>query len=172
MIRLRRRLPFEALATTVGAGVVVVGRPLVENQGQLHVGDGAVIVARPGLTHLAVGPGATMRIGRRAVIGQGAALAALDRLEIGDGVVLGSFVMAMDSDFHVIGDPDELPEPRPVAIGEGARIGHRAVVLPGVTIGAGAIVDAGAVVTRSVPDGAHVAGTPAAPVDARPSTTA
>jgi len=35
------------------------------------------------------------------------------------------------------------------------------VILPGVTIGAGALVGAGAVVTRDVPDGAVVVGNPA-----------
>ena len=112
-----------------------------------------------------------MRIGRRAVIGQGAALAALEQVEIGDGVVLGSFVMVMDSDFHVVGDPDRMPEPRPVSIGDGARIGHRAVILPGVSIGANALVDAGAVVSHPVPDGGHVAGVPAKPVAAATGPT-
>ena len=42
-----------------------------------------------------------------------------------------------------------------------AWIGARASILPGVTIGEGAIVGTGAVVTRDVPDGAVVAGVPA-----------
>ncbi|HVE71688.1 MAG TPA: acyltransferase [Thermoanaerobaculia bacterium] len=49
----------------------------------------------------------------------------------------------------------------PVVIGEDAWIGTRAVILPGVSIGDGAIVGAGAVVTRSVPANAIVAGVPA-----------
>ncbi len=166
MIRLRRRPVFEEQATTVGRGVVVVGDPRVDNQGQLHIGDEAVIVSRPGITHLATGPGATMRVGRRVRIGQGAALAALGRVEIGDGAVLGSFVMVMDSDFHVAGDGEAFAQPQPVRIGGGARIGHRAVILPGASIGAGAIVEAGSVVAGAVPDGGHVAGNPAMPVTA------
>ena len=42
-----------------------------------------------------------------------------------------------------------------------AFIGAHSVIMPGVTVGAGAIVGAGAVVTRDVPDGAVVAGVPA-----------
>lgn len=42
-----------------------------------------------------------------------------------------------------------------------ASIGSGAVILPGVTIGEGALVGAGSVVTRDVPDGATVVGNPA-----------
>ena len=49
----------------------------------------------------------------------------------------------------------------PVTIGERAWLGMRVVVLPGITIGADAIVAAGSVVTRDVPARAVVAGVPA-----------
>lgn len=50
---------------------------------------------------------------------------------------------------------------KPVRIGAWADIGVNAVILPGVTIGKGAIVGAGAVVNKDVPDFAVVAGVPA-----------
>ena len=49
----------------------------------------------------------------------------------------------------------------PVRIGAGADIGVNAIILPGITVGRGAIVGAGAVVTRDVPEFAKVAGVPA-----------
>lgn len=65
------------------------------------------------------------------------------------------------------GDPVDRPviqtdlEIRPVRVGAWSDIGVNAVILPGVTIGRGAIVGAGAVVTADVPAFAVVAGVPA-----------
>jgi acetyltransferase-like isoleucine patch superfamily enzyme len=65
------------------------------------------------------------------------------------------------------GNPVDVPiiqtdlEIKPVRIKEWADVGTNAVVLPGVTVGKGAIVGASAVVTRDVPDFAKVAGVPA-----------
>ena len=66
-----------------------------------------------------------------------------------------------------VGFPIEVPiiqtdlEIKPVVIGAWSDIGTNAVVLPGVTIGKGSIVGAGAVVTKDVPAYAVVAGVPA-----------
>ena len=52
----------------------------------------------------------------------------------------------------------------PTRVLRGASIGSNATILPGVTIGERAMVGAGSVVTRDVPDDAIVAGVPARPV--------
>lgn len=62
-------------------------------------------------------------------------------------------------------------ETAPIVIEDDADIGVGAIVLPGVTIGRGAIVGAGAVVTRSVPPYAVVAGVPARVLRYRPEGT-
>lgn len=56
----------------------------------------------------------------------------------------------------------------PVTIGNYAWIGYRAIVLPGLTIGEGAVVGAGSVVTRDVPPWTIVAGNPARKIGDRP----
>jgi maltose O-acetyltransferase len=50
---------------------------------------------------------------------------------------------------------------RPVSIGQNVWIGGGAIILPGLTIGDDAVVGAGAVVTRDVPEGVTVLGNPA-----------
>jgi acetyltransferase-like isoleucine patch superfamily enzyme len=50
---------------------------------------------------------------------------------------------------------------RDTRIGAGSYVGPRAIIMPGVSVGAGATVAAGSVVTRDVPDGGAVAGNPA-----------
>lgn len=58
----------------------------------------------------------------------------------------------------------------PVSVGDRAWIGFRAIVLPGITIGEGAVVGAGAVVSRDVPPFVIVAGNPARQISRRCET--
>lgn len=55
----------------------------------------------------------------------------------------------------------------PVRICAGADVGMNAIILPGVTVGRGAIVGAGAVLTKDVPDYATAIGVPAQVIDQR-----
>lgn len=64
--------------------------------------------------------------------------------------------------------PDFADRGGAVRIGDRAWIAYRAIVLPGVTIGEGAVVAAGAVVSEDVPPYAIVAGNPARQVGTRP----
>jgi len=59
---------------------------------------------------------------------------------------------------------------KPVVIEDDVWIGAHAVILPGITIGVGAVVGAGAVVTKDVPAGAIVVGVPARIVGERPKS--
>ena len=59
----------------------------------------------------------------------------------------------------------------PIVIEDDVWIGFNVVVLSGVRIGHGAVIAAGSIVTRDVPAGAIVAGTPARLVRMRPSST-
>jgi acetyltransferase-like isoleucine patch superfamily enzyme len=78
--------------------------------------------------------------------------------------VLGSTHTAIPLDVPVITTDLDI---RPVRIGAWADIGVNAVVLPGVTVGKGAIVGAGAVVTEDVAPFTVVAGVPARVIRSR-----
>jgi maltose O-acetyltransferase len=92
-------------------------------------------------------------------------LVALDvaPITIGDDVQIGPNVQLL-TPTHPL-DPDlrraKWESAKPIVIEDNAWLGGGAIVLPGVTVGANAIVGAGAVVTKDVPTNTVVVGNPA-----------
>jgi acetyltransferase-like isoleucine patch superfamily enzyme len=82
-----------------------------------------------------------------------------ERVVIGQGVAISKGVTIRDSDSHSINGKS--PIAAPILIGNHVWIGLNATILKGVSIGDGAVVAAGAIVTRDVPPNALVAGVPA-----------
>lgn len=99
-------------------------------------------------------------IGKDTIIGQNVFLDGRDKLIIGDHVDIASDVMIYNSE-HDINSEDFHAVIAPVQIEDYVFIGPRAIILPGVKVGKGAVVAAGAVVTKDVPDFAIVGGVPA-----------
>jgi maltose O-acetyltransferase len=85
-------------------------------------------------------------------------------------VDIASQVMIFNSQ-HDINDPHFGAITAPVTIEDYVFIGPRAIILPGVTIGRGAVVAAGAVVTKNVAPGTVVGGIPAKPIATRKLTS-
>jgi maltose O-acetyltransferase len=84
-------------------------------------------------------------------------------IEIGPGAGIATDVMLCTST-HDMGPEHKrwgAYRTAPISVGAGAWVGIRAVVLPGVTIGDGAVVAAGAVVTGDVEPNTVYAGIPA-----------
>lgn len=82
------------------------------------------------------------------------------KIEIGESATIGRDVVIRDYDGHYI-EVDGYENAKPIAIGKHVWIGNRAMILKGVTIGDGAVVAAGAIVTKDVPANCIVAGVPA-----------
>jgi len=160
--RLRERIYGRRYAGVLGApsgGLRVYGPCVLRIEGRCRVGQGLYIRSRPhNRVEIAVHRGASLRIGERVFINQGARIVATCVIDIGSDVLIGDEVIIMDSDFHPVGgDPSKQA---PVRIEDGAWIGARSIILKGVTIGRGSVVGAGTVVTRSVPPGSLVHGAP------------
>jgi UDP-2-acetamido-3-amino-2,3-dideoxy-glucuronate N-acetyltransferase len=137
-----------------------------------------VFIPQPSLVNLyGCSIGAESKVGPFVEIGRGASVGerckigshsyVCDGVRIEDRVFVGHGVMFTNDAFPRSTAPDgamqtaddwELVE---TLVREGASIGSGATVLPGVTIGVEAMVGAGAVVTRDVPDFAIVVGNPA-----------
>lgn len=101
-----------------------------------------------------------IEIGEDSIVGEFAVLDGRDKLKIGNHVAIASEVMIYNSE-HDINDKEFKAITDKVIIEDYVFIGPRAIILPGVTVGKGAIIAAAAVVTKDVPPFAIVAGVPA-----------
>jgi putative colanic acid biosynthesis acetyltransferase WcaF len=107
-----------------------------------------------------------LRVGARAWIGERATLYSLAAIEIGDDAVVsqGAHLCAGSHDPDAPGFPLTAA---PIRVGAGAWIAAEALLLPGVSVGRGAVVGARALVTRDIPAGWVALGHPARPVRRR-----
>ena len=143
---------------------------------------GAEVVCRGLLRRESFGDG-LLELGDRIYIGDDCIVSCCERVEIGDGVLLGHGVQIFDNNSHPT-DPQARTadwtairrgEARdrgdiahaPVVVGENAWLGFGSIVLKGVTIGPNAVVAAGSVVVDDVPAGAVVRGNPASEAGVR-----
>ena len=83
-----------------------------------------------------------------------------DKVHIGNYVCINDGVIILTASHDVL-DPLWQHKKAPIYIGDYAWIATNAIILPGVKIGKGAVVGAGAVVSKDVPDYAIVIGNPA-----------
>lgn len=147
------RLPFHGLRN---AFYRRIGRVGLDRSSSLHMG--AILYTLGGVT---IGPNTTIDRGVR-LDGRGG-------VTIGANVNIAPDVYLLTAD-HDPQSPDFEGRTAPVTIEDHAWIATRAMILPGVTVGRGAVVGAGAIVTRDVPPYAIVAGSPAKVIGQRTET--
>jgi acetyltransferase-like isoleucine patch superfamily enzyme len=158
---LMRRIVMRALCKAVGHDLQVGPSVVLKHPETMEFGDCVFIGAQSMIQGRFEGK---CRIGNHVWIGPQAYFDARD-LILEDFVGWGPGARVLGS-VHTglpLGEPIISTDltVRPVTVGFGADIGMNASILPGLRIGAHAIVGAGAVVTHDVPDYAVVAGTPA-----------
>jgi len=141
----------------------------------LHLHEGSTLrvtgwAVLAGSSVVVVGPDATLELqgtedGSEGVfLSTGARIVCMEHIRIGGGSGLSWEAQVLDTDQHhlVVDGSHELPPHKaPVHVGDHVMIASRATVLKGVTIGDGAVIGAGSVVTRDVPARSVVAGNPA-----------
>lgn len=135
------------LARTVGSGCIIRSGVIVNNPTNLEIGDNS-------------------GLGYRCVI------SCADRISIGSRVLMGADVIIYTSN-HIWSEEaatyfGQGLTTSPVRIGDDVWLGARSIVLPGVSIGRGATVAAGAIVSRNVPEYAVVGGVPARIIKIKP----
>lgn len=158
---LMRRVCLRALVKTMGSGLNIRRGLSIIHPETFEIGDGVFFGEQTILQG---------RFDGRCVIGTGVWIGPQSYFDARDLVLEdyvgwgpGAKVLGSEHTGH----PPDVPfiqtdlRIAPVRVCAWADIGVNAIILPGVTVGRGAMVGAGAVVTRDVPDFAKVAGVPA-----------
>jgi maltose O-acetyltransferase len=142
--RVRTRI-LRAIGLQIGKSTLIMGAPRIHGAGDIR---------------------SQLTIGERGMINIGCFFDLNQPIWIGDNVSLGHEVMILTTSHQIgrAGHRAGMLQSAPVRIEDGVWIGARSVVLPGVTIGAGGVVAAGAIVTRDVPPNTLVGGVPARPL--------
>lgn len=144
-----------------GRWVMVQGRAVVQSRGKTNIGDRCKLIGYPAPVHISVGRKGSLSIGDDTFLSTGVRISATRSVTIGRNCWIGDDVMIMDTDHHHAEDRDAEPKVADVVIGDRVWIASRAIVLKGVHIGDGAVIAAGAVVTRDVPEYTLAGGVPA-----------
>ena len=144
-----------------GRWVRVRGKVRVANEGYIALGDSVRFRAETALCELVAWPGGRIEIGAHTTINYGTSISAAGQVRIGRDCLVGTYVNIMDSNFHNLEDRSWNLEASSITIGDGVWLGNRCVIMPGVTIGSGAVVAACSLVTRDVPPKTMVLGVPA-----------
>lgn len=168
----------------VGSGWRCYGLPIVQRHRQSEIRIGQRMHLRSTARSNPLGPNhpviiSTRRAGARLTIGDdfgmtGGSLVCDERISIGDRVWVGANTIIADTDFHPLQPQMRKAAPldartAPIHIADDVFIGMNALILKGVSIGAGAVVGAGSVLRRDVPARAIVAGNPAVVVGELPA---
>ena len=161
-----------------GTGTIITGEHAFKRFRARHA-EGLILGANCTMdgVHFAVEAAGRICIGDYCYFTNAVLLCELE-LRIGNYVVIGWNASIADSDFHPIAPAERIADAvacsplgngrarppisrRPVIIEDDVWIGPNATILKGVRIGAGALIEAGALVTRDIPARARVLGNPA-----------
>ncbi len=105
--------------------------------------------------------GMNLHLGEHVFINSGCCFQDQGGIEIGDHTLIGHQVVFATINHDVRPEERASMSFRPIHIGKNVWIGSHATILPGVSVGDGAIIGAGAVVTKDVPSRAIAVGVPA-----------
>ena len=147
-------------SSKIGSLPSVNGKPMLKNRGEIILGNDVRIWSNIEKTKLLSGKSGSLKIGNNCRI-NGAHIAAQNNISIEDNCRIGPYTLIMDSNFHDVDDHFHDVQGEFVIIEKNVWITSKVIILKGVTVGEGAVIAAGAVVTKDVEPYTMVAGVPA-----------
>lgn len=145
---------------------------VIKNGGQIILDEAVVLNSSNETYHLnmynrvklmADKPDSIIKIGRNTRI-HGSCIHAFGEVVIGENCLIAANCQIFDASGHSSQISNRLEsqgESKPISIGNNVWIGANSIILPGVTIGDGAIIGAGSVVVKSIPSNVIAGGNPA-----------
>lgn len=165
---------FRSRCSSVGARLQISQMPEIYGPVVLYLGDDVHISGKLRVRGGRVYDQPELRLGHRVFLGHNVTFSVAQRIEVEDDVLIAGGCYITDNSGHpkdaerrAAGETSDLQAVRPIRICRKAWLGRGCIILPGVTIGEGAIVGAGSVVTKDVPAFGVCAGNPARLVQPR-----
>jgi len=147
--------------TALGKLISVNQKPLIINHGIINLGDEVRIWSNIQQTKIFVDQGGTLTVGKNSRI-NGVHISVSDQIQIGDNVRIAPYCIIIDNDYHKLEDHfSNEGTKKPIIIEDDVWITMNCMIMKGVRIGKGAVIAAGAVVTRDVAPYTVVGGVPA-----------
>jgi acetyltransferase-like isoleucine patch superfamily enzyme len=146
-------------ASEVGKNPVLIGKATFQLRGTTRIGNFFMIEGTVPVL-IKVAAGASLSIGDSVYMNAGTSIEAYHELIIGNNVLMAPFASIIDDDRHQV-EPGSVQYKGPTIVGSNVWLGRNVAVLPGVTIGDGAVIGANSVVTKSIPPNTFAAGSPA-----------
>lgn len=148
-------------------GVHIIGAKYITIGNNSFFGKGCILTAWESYLDKKFSP--HIKIGSNCNFGDYNHITATNNIIIGDGTLTGRWVTITDNshgqtDYQSLQSPPikrDIYSKGPVKIGNNVWIGDKATILPGVTIGDGAVIGANSLVTRDIPPYCVVGGNPA-----------
>lgn len=155
------------MCISIGERLEMEGFPYITGPVKVYIGNDVRLSGSFAISSGRIFDEPEFRIGNRTFIGAGCVFSVAKSITIGDDVLIAAECSVSDYSAHPLDpesriaggqvDPEEV---RPVRIENKAWLGRGATILPGVTIGEGAVVGAATVVTKDVPPGGICVGNP------------
>lgn len=173
------KLKFRLCGVKLGLNSQIYTQVYLQNRGNISIGNNFIFTSGEMFNPLCrnIRGGICARKNANIIIGNNVGISsaciwAIDRIEIGNNVLIGGDSLIVDSDFHSLNYLDRRNEEldvqnrvsKSVVIEDDVLIGTRVVILKGVHIGARSIIAAGSIVTKDIPSDCVAGGNPCIPI--------